>query len=173
MNIGIFSDIHDNIDKLNHAFDVFQKEQVDQAIFGGDLVSPFTLKFLKSWPFPIKAVFGNNEGDTWGIARRLKKYALTNFEYPEKGFFWEMECETKKIAVFHGHLYEVTQLMVESGKYDLVVTGHTHEPHIKTVKSTLWINPGCVCGVSENEKVTTATVALYNSTTNQARIIPI
>lgn len=173
MKIGIFSDIHDNIPHLIRAREVFEQEQIDLAIFCGDLSSPFTLKWLGEWPWTIKAVFGNNEGDKWGINRRINKYHLTNVEYPERGYIHEFVVENKKIFVFHGHLPEVTRLAVNSGEYDLVCTGHTHEPGIQTIGKSTWINPGSVTGVSENQAITQGSVAVFDTTNKEGKIVPI
>jgi hypothetical protein len=170
MIIGIFSDIHDNIDHLNQAYQIFISNHVEQCFFCGDLVSPFTLKFLSQWSIPIKAVLGNNEGDKWGIIRRLKQYQ-SRIEYPEKGYIFEHQIEGKNIFQFHGHLSEVTHLAIESGKYDVVLTGHTHEPTITTMNQTIWINPGSVTGISENPQITGGTVAVFDLTTLRGDII--
>ncbi len=170
MILGIFSDVHDNITNLNLAKNVFLQNHVDACFFCGDLVSPFTIKFLESWPMPIKAVLGNNEGDKWGIIRRLKKYSTT-IEYPEKGYIFEHQIDGNKIFQFHGHLNQVTDLAINSGKYNLVLTGHTHEPHIKTVNHTTWINPGSVTGIAENSNIQFGTVAIYDLTSAQGGII--
>lgn len=170
MIIGIFSDVHDNILKLNQAKQEFIQKNVDECFFCGDLVSPFTLKFFESWPMPIKAVLGNNEGDKWGITRRLKQYSTT-VEYPSKGLVFEHQLENKSIFQFHGHISQLTKLAVNSGKYDLVLTGHTHEPHIKIINNTTWINPGSVTGISENPDIKTGSVAIYDLTYRQGEII--
>jgi len=171
MILGIFSDIHDYINNLNKALEVFKQHKVEHAFFCGDLVSPFILKFLQDWPFAIKAVFGNNEGDKWGIRGYLEKNAVTNIEYPDREIFWDGEIEGVKVAVFHGHSPKITQNLLDAANYDLVLTGHTHEPHIKKVKQTIWINPGSVAGVSENPDVKVGTVAVFDTETRESKII--
>jgi putative phosphoesterase len=172
MIIGIFSDTHDNKINIAKAYDIFKERGVEKAYFCGDLVSPFTLNYLKDWPFAIKAVFGNNEGDKWGIQRRFEKYHITNIEYAEKsGLVFKEEIEGQKIAVFHGHSEEITEALIDSQKYDLVCTGHTHQPHIKKIGKTIWINPGSVTGISEDPSVKNGSVAIYNSETKEAEII--
>jgi putative phosphoesterase len=168
MKIGIFSDVHDNIDNLKKAQKVFEENGIEMAIFCGDLVSPFTLKFLSEWKWEVKAVFGNNEGDKWGFARRFNKYDLSNIEYPKSGIFWEFEKEGKRFGVFHGNSEEVVKIMIEGAKYDVVCTGHDHEPKIKKINNLLWINPGSVTGISENPDIKNGTVAIYDSEKNEA-----
>jgi len=171
MKIGICSDIHDNIPNLKKAKGIFEKQKIEEVFFCGDLVSPFTLSFLRDWSWSIKAVFGNNEGDKWGIKRRLEKYRLDQIQYPKKGITWELKRKGTKIVIYHGNSSPVTEALVNCGKYDLVCSGHTHEPQVKRVDKTLWINPGSVTGVSENPKIKSGSVAVYNLETEKAEII--
>lgn len=173
MKIGIFSDTHDNKQNIEKAKAVFIKNNIELYLFTGDLVSPFTLKFLGEWPFPIKAIFGNNEGDKWGIKRRFETFKITNIEYaPKSGLFWKIEQGDGNIALFHGHIGEFTNLLVNSGEYQLVCTGHTHVPHIKLIGNTTWINPGSVTGFStEDSEICKGTVAIFDTTTKMANII--
>ncbi len=147
--------------------------KVEMCLFTGDLVSPFTLKFLADWPIPIKAIFGNNEGDKWGIKRRFKTFNITNVEYaPKSGLFWEIDHEDGKIALFHGHISKFTDLLVNSGQYTLVCTGHTHVPHIKIIGKTTWINPGSVTGFSTDDPaINSGSVAIFDTKSKFAEII--
>lgn len=173
MNIGIFSDTHDNKQNIEKAKNTFIENNVELCLFTGDLVSPFTLKFFSEWPFPIKAIFGNNEGDKWGIKRRFKTFNITNIEYaPKSGLFWKIEHEDGDIALFHGHIREFTDLLVRSGEYQLVCTGHTHIPNIKVENNTTWINPGSVAGFSTDDPtISQGSVAVFDTKTKKAIII--
>lgn len=172
MTIGIFSDTHDNAINIAKVAEVFKKKKIERAYFCGDLVSPFTLNYLKDWPFPIKAVFGNNEGDKWGIHRRFEKYKITNIEYGAKsGLIFQEEIDKQKIILFHGHSQEITQALLDSQEYDLVFTGHTHQPHIKKVGKTIWINPGSVTGISEDPTIKVASVAIHNLETKKTELV--
>src|SRR3989339_670173 len=153
MKIGIFSDSHDQVEKLIEVKKVFEENKVEIVIFCGDLVSSFNFLKLKqiNWNIPIKAVFGNNEGDRIGIKRKAEKYGV-NIEYPKHGLTWDLECDSCKIAVFHGHDKVITEALLNSQKYDLLCTGHTHVSHLKKVGKTIWINPGSLITFSE-EKV--------------------
>ena len=171
MNIGIFSDIHDNVAKLEKAHQIFSDHNIELALFCGDLVSPFMLKFLSDWQWPTKMVFGNNEGDKYGIIRRLQQYDLYKIEYAPKGNIFSLEVDNQKIAVFHGNGSEITQALVTCGEYDLVCTGHDHMAKISQVGNTLWVNPGTVAGVSENPEVTKGSIAIYDTENQKAKII--
>jgi uncharacterized protein len=170
--IGIFSDIHDNIFNLGKAFKVFKKNKVKQVFFCGDLVSPFTTDYFKHLKIPVKAVFGNNEGDKVNILKRIRRNKI-DFSYaPKQGLFWDLKIKKLKVAVFHGHQQEITNLAVNCQSYDLVLTGHTHFPHIKKINKTLWINPGSLCGWAGSDiKPIKPSVAVFNLKPLQGKII--
>ena len=59
--------------------------------------------------------------------------------------FKELEVGGRKIAVIHGTNELLVDALRKSGKYDLVIRGHTH--HTEIVKGqTMVINPGETCG---------------------------
>jgi putative phosphoesterase len=147
MKIGIFSDIHDNLDNLFRAFDIFRKERIKQAFFCGDLCSPFVAEYFKDFRIPTYAVFGNNEGDRIGIQRRIRELNLNHLKYaPAQGLMWNKKIGSRQIAVYHGHQKEILEALMSTNKFDVLLTGHSHHSHIKKAGQTLWINPGSVCG---------------------------
>jgi uncharacterized protein len=171
MIIGILSDVHDHLDRLVEAQRIFAEHQVEEIIFCGDLVSPYILPYLAKWPWRIHAVFGNNEGDKLGFMRRFKELNITNIEYPDRDYIHDITIANKRIFIFHGHLPEVTTLAIESGKYDVICSGHTHDPHIKTVNKTVWINPGSLTGISANQSDSKPTIAILNLNSMSGEII--
>lgn len=174
MKIGVIADIHDNIDNLQKAFVILKKEKVAKVLFAGDLSAPFTISYFKQLEIPIFAVFGNIEGDHLGIVRRIKDLKL-DFQYaPKQGLMWDLNLSGKRIALYHGHQEEITNCIINSKIYDVVVTGHTHYSHLKTVSNTLWLNPGCICGyVSLEQKPVTPSLAILNLKTLKAEFVKI
>ncbi|MBU0619352.1 metallophosphoesterase [Patescibacteria group bacterium] len=172
MNIGVLSDIHDNITNLRKAFSVFKKQKVEKVIFCGDLASAFTVGYFKELGLPVWTVWGNNEGDRLGVIRRIKKHQLDIQYAPKAGLMWQLKLGNKKVVIFHGHQYEITNTLVNSGLFDVVLTGHTHCSHVKTAAKTLWLNSGSVCGwVDLDLKPVKSSVAVLNLTNLQAEII--
>jgi putative phosphoesterase len=164
MKIGVISDIHDHITNLEKAIDVLNKKKADLVIFCGDLSSPFVIEYFRDLKAPVKAVFGNNEGDRVNILEKIKNSKL-NIEYaPKQGLMWDLRLEGKRLAVFHGHQQEMTDALVNSNLFDVVLTGHTHHFHIKKLKKTLWVNPGTLSGWAgldfRTVKPTMATISL-------------
>lgn len=175
MKIGIISDIHDNISNLLKTFEILNNQKVSQVFFCGDLTSCFTIDYFRKLNAPVKAIFGNNEGDKIGIKRRIKNNRLKNFEYaPKQGLMWDLKLKNKRVGVYHGFQKEISETLVNSGAFDIFLSGHTHISHIKTVGRTLWINPGSVCGWAGLDiKPVKPTFAILDLSNKKTKIIKI
>ncbi len=137
MKIGIFSDTHDNLDKIKEAMNVFKKEAVDTIFHAGDIISPFAAKLIAelSNDKPIYIVFGNNDGEHNGLKKVFpqitKGPVLVDIDH--------------KIFLLSHRIEDVDDELAE--KSDVIITGHTHQLEIrKDEKGKLWINPGEACG---------------------------
>lgn len=139
MKIGIISDTHDHIPHIQKAVELFREKEVDLVIHAGDYCSPFTIPYFKN--LNLKGIFGNNDGDRYLL---MKKFDEIGAELA--GEFYSTELDGIKIAVYHGTYEEITQSLIESGNFDVVVSGHTHERVHKVVGETLVINPGTAHG---------------------------
>ncbi|EKQ54671.1 MAG: phosphoesterase, MJ0936 family [Methanobacterium sp. Maddingley MBC34] len=136
--IGIMSDSHDHLEAIRAAVEIFNQAKVDLVVHAGDLISPFTSKEFDKLQAPLEAIFGNNDGERRGL--RLAYAELCTLED-----FKELEVDGRKIAVIHGTNESMVDALRKSGKYDLVIRGHTHRTEI--VKGqTMVINPGETCG---------------------------
>jgi len=160
--IGVISDTHDNIEAIRKAVELFNSREVEMVLHAGDLISPFTAdEFMKLRP-RFHAVFGNNEGEREGLRERFKGFCeLTDF--------LEIDHDGKKICVYHGTVPYIVDALAVSRIYDLVVTGHTHNPEIKRINETLVVNPGECCGYLTGKK----TVAFVDLGDMSAEIIRI
>lgn len=145
MTIGVISDIHDHLENLKKAIEVFNQKEVSLVCFCGDLVSSPTISYFANLKAPVKSVFGNMDRERPEILEKIKKEKLL-IDYPKEETFWEFEFGGKKIAIFHGHYEEVVNELLYQKNFDFVFTGHTHNFQIKKIKNTLWINPGTVAG---------------------------
>jgi putative phosphoesterase len=136
MLIGIIADTHDNMITLKKAVDYFNARNVHQVIHAGDFTSPFTFRVLKELRSDFTGIFGNNDGD------RLLLQKHSDGKVHNQPHI--LDLDNRKIIVMHEH--HIIDALAESGHYDLVIYGHTHEPEIRKVKDTLIINPGETCG---------------------------
>ena len=136
--IGIMSDSHDHLEAIRDAVEVFNQENVDLVVHAGDLIAPFTSKEFDKLKAPLEAIFGNNDGERRGLrAAYAEICTLEDFK--------ELEIGARKIAVIHGTNESLVDALRKSGKYDLVIRGHTH--HMEVLKGQIMIiNPGETCG---------------------------
>lgn len=136
MKIGIISDSHDHHANVLKAIEVFNEREVDYVLHAGDIVSPFTAKaFAQIKGAKFIAVFGNCDGD-----KLFLKSTIEDFSGEIHQQVYTAEVEGKRI--FMTHIPSTLDEVVGSGKFDLVVYGHTHKKDIRKVGGTLIINPG-------------------------------
>jgi hypothetical protein len=161
--IGILSDSHDNVDAIKKAVKYFNSHKVDLVIHAGDIISPFTVPEFSKLKAEFIGVYGNNDGE-----KRLLslKFSEMNASLQELA---EIKHNGKKIVVYHGTIQAVTNALIKSGLYDVVITGHTHKSDVKRVESTLVTNPGELCGYLSGEK----TLALLDTEEMDVRIVRI
>lgn len=136
MKIGIISDSHDSYDGVLKAVDVLRQREVGYVFHAGDIISPFTAKaFAGVSEAKFIAVFGNNDGEKLFLSSTVAEFGGEIYE----------DCYSGKIAgrrIFMTHKPNVAEAVAESGKYDIVIHGHTHKRHIRKVGKTLVIDPG-------------------------------
>ena len=130
MTIGILSDTHDNLPRIDEAVGLFNRSRVGFVIHAGDFVAPFTIDRLKKLSCGWTGVFGNNDGEREGLSLksegRIKPPPL------------RLVLEGRRITVVHDR----AGLDFASEKADLIVYGHSHKPDVSHSGSTLVVNPG-------------------------------
>lgn len=151
MKIGVVSDTHDNIEKAEAAVDFFEAEEVEAVIHCGDMVAPFTAKLFDA-DFEFYYVRGNNDGE-WNLKGTVERF----------GEFYnnvaELEFNGFSFAVYHGTEEEIVEALVESGDYDFVLRGHTHEKKLREDEGTIELNPGGIKLPNQEENFHVATIS--------------
>lgn len=141
MKIAVLSDIHDNIWNLEEALSAVAQVQAERLFFLGDFCAPFTLaQIAESFPGPIDAIFGNNDGDP----HLLNLIASKHDHVTLHGQLAEIEVDG--IAVGLNHYPDIARGLAESQRYRVVFSGHDHSQYIHEVGNCLWANPGEVMG---------------------------
>lgn len=161
--VGVMSDSHDNLEAIRRAVEFFNSKKVKLVLHAGDIISPFTIRVFRELTCPIRAVTGNNDGDLLALRRFFEDKGEVH------NFFLSLEVDGVKVAVNHGHYPEVLESLISSGKYDVVVCGHTHERVNKRVGKTLVVNPGETCGYLTGKR----SVAILDTEKLQAEIVEI
>jgi putative phosphoesterase len=157
--IGILSDSHDNLTLVRAAVRLFNDAGCDLVIHAGDFVAPFTAEELRNLRAPVKAVYGNCDGEKTGLARVFRGLG---------------EIANGPLAFAHAgvrfvvcHLDSSAETQAASGRFDVVVFGHTHRPLVESRDGVLLINPGETGGWLRGK----GTVALLDPATRSADII--
>lgn len=158
MYIGICSDSHDHVDHIQLAVKLFQKQRVDLVLHAGDYCSPFTIPLFRE--LPLHGVFGNNDGDHYLLMKKFQEAGVWLH-----GGFYAFDADGCSVALYHGTYPEITESLELSGKYDLVITGHTHTARIEKKGETVTLNPGTIHGFGS-----AGTVALLDTSTMEASI---
>jgi putative phosphoesterase len=142
MRIGIISDIHDNVWKLESALKTLSV-RAGALLCCGDLCSPFVIHQLgRGFPGPIHIVFGNNDADLFRITRNASAYPHIHLH----GELYRGELAGRRIAM--NHYPEIARGLAHSGDYDWVFYGHNHTHAVERVGRVLLANPGPVMGAA-------------------------
>lgn len=140
MKIAIMSDSHDRWDNLGKAIEKTNNLKCKYLLFAGDLIAPPGVYELEKFNGKVKLVWGNNEGEKVGLARKIN--VIEKIELCDDVF----EGELDGIKIFMNHYPRITELAAKSQEFDLCIYGHTHEYQEKTINKTLIINPGEIQG---------------------------
>lgn len=161
MKIGIMADIHDNVDNLRHAINLFNALECGTVLLAGDFVSPLVVPSMRKLHCPVIACFGDNDGNQTGISGGMK--IVGTLGYPP------MCCRFRDgLRVLMAHQLESMRHFIDDA--DVVVFAHTHRPSIaKDRHGRLFINPGEVGGWMFRKP----TVAILDSQTREAEILPL
>lgn len=134
--IGVISDSHDNLEAIRRAVKFFNDSECGLIIHAGDIIAPFAARELAMLHAPVRAVFGNCDGEKTGLARTFAAFG----EIREPPFSFSYEG----IAVTVSHLEPMINHLENTGA--VFIYGHTHKPKIEKSGHILIVNPGECCG---------------------------
>jgi len=133
MLLGVISDSHDNMPKIETATRIFRERGVKHIVHAGDFVAPFTAAPFVALGCPMTAVFGNNDGEKRFLREKFSPIAEIH------DIAACLELAGKKICVVHEPY--LLKALDASGEFDVIVYGHTHKAEVRQGK-TLVLNPG-------------------------------
>jgi putative phosphoesterase len=159
--IGILSDSHDNLVMVRRAVRLFRDARCELVIHAGDIVAPFTARELRELGCPLRAVYGNCDGERPGLAKAFEgwgeireaphvfshggiRYVVCHLDSPIDGYLTSLPC-------------------------DVLVFGHTHKPLSERRKGVLVVNPGEAGGWLYGR----STVALLDAGKMAVDIVPL
>jgi putative phosphoesterase len=157
--IGILSDSHDNLTRVREAVRLFNDSGCDLVIHAGDFVAPFTVGELRNLRAPVRAVFGNCDGERIGLARAFEgvgEVRVAPLKFTHAGLRF-LVC----------HLDRPVERHLASKAYDIIIFGHTHRSLAERRNGVLLINPGEAGGWLSGR----STVALLEPAALSAEIV--
>jgi putative phosphoesterase len=159
--IGVMADSHDNLHAVKKAVQLFNDAGCKLVIHAGDFVAPFAARELENLNCPVKAVFGNCDGEKKGLEKAISSFgeikeAPLTFNHDRRHFLVT-------------HIHTGLKTYIRSKKYDLIIFAHTHKPEIRKDGKILILNPGETGGWVSGK----STVALLDTETLSAEIIPL
>jgi len=157
--IGVMSDSHDNMPEIRKAVSLFNTAKCELVLHAGDVIAPFAARELQPLGCPLRAVFGNCDGEKQGLEMAMKKIGTIQ-DAPLL-----LSHDGCRILLVHYHFSVATY--ASSGKYDVIIYGHTHKPDIRREGKTLILNPGEAGGWLTGK----STVALLDPKKLEAEII--
>jgi putative phosphoesterase len=159
MLVGIISDTHDNMNMLKRAVELFNERKVEIVLHAGDYIAPFTARVFKRLNCRLVGVFGNNDGEKFGLAKNFEGFGELH-----EGIH-QLEIDGKIIAITHSP--EIARTLAARGAYDAVIFGHTHRTEAKRENETLLINPGECGGWLEGK----STIAVLDTSTMDVELV--
>lgn len=159
MKLGIISDTHEHLENIEKAKKVFVDRGASPIIHLGDYCAGPSVRAFAGTK--IIGISGNNDGDLPRIQGNMQKIG-GDF----RGEFCVLEFDGLMIACYHGTVPQITDALIDCGKYDVVLSGHTHETHQETRGKTLALNPGSAHGFGKH-----GTVAVLDTKSKTVEII--
>jgi uncharacterized protein len=159
--IGVLSDSHDNLDRVRAAVAFFNAAGCDLVVHAGDFVAPFAAEELRNLRAPVKAVFGNCDGERAGLAKvfaGLGEIAAAPLKFEHAGRRFGL-C----------HMDSAVDGLAAAEAFDVVIFGHTHRPLVERRDGILLVNPGEAGGWLRGK----STVALLDPASLAVEIVPL
>jgi putative phosphoesterase len=168
MKICIASDSHDNWPALTEAVRLACERGCEVFLFAGDLISPPGVEILARFQGNVHMVLGNNEGELVKLTRLVDATPNVTLHGNLNG--GTMELTLDGLRFYMNHYPGNAENAALSGKYDVVIFGHTHEYHEDHMANgVLLINPGEVQGY----RTGTPSIIIFDTTTRTLERIDI
>jgi putative phosphoesterase len=137
MKIGILSDTHDQLARIELALNLLRAEGAEAVIHCGDIESPAAVAPFAGWQSHF--VYGNCDWDRQGLARAIAEAGGTLHDR-----FGHLEAEGVRLAFLHGDDARLLHDVEASGAYAFLFHGHTHIAGERQSGPTRVINPGAL-----------------------------
>jgi hypothetical protein len=141
MKIGVLSDTHDSLFNLIFALEGLRERGIETVIHCGDLTDFELLSRFEG--FRLIYLLGNMDHASGTIAKLVQKMNPDNFV----GLVFTGKLGGASVAATHSHLDGKVMELVQSGRYQWIFHGHTHQRRDETIRGTRIVNPGALGGL--------------------------
>ena len=156
--VGVMADSHDNKNAVLAAVRLFNDRQIGLLLHAGDYIAPFNAGWMADLNAPMVGVFGNNDGEKFGLRAMFEKLG------PIHRAPYRFEHQNKQFLMLHEP--DEVDALAASGAYDVIIYGHTHNVEVREGE-TLVINPGETGGWTTDR----STVAFLDLSTMTVEIV--
>jgi putative phosphoesterase len=137
MKIGILSDTHSRYQTVERALQLLQERKVNVVLHCGDIEDADTVWLFHG--FTTHFVFGNCDSERTSLRQAIHGIGETLHEP-----FGRIELNDVTLGFTHGDDHRLLRDMENSGAFDYVFHGHTHQAADRLVGKTRVINPGAL-----------------------------
>ncbi|MBS7644655.1 metallophosphoesterase [Candidatus Bathyarchaeota archaeon] len=164
MNVAVISDTHDRLPFIMKAVEMLNEMDLELVIHCGDYSAPFAIDPYKDLKHHMIGVYGNNDAEKSLIASKMKSCGKE-----VRGEFAKLDLDGAVTAVLHGHDSELLEALIDSGGFDVILYGHTHEVKVERRLKSLIVNPGELCGYLTGKP----TMAILDPKTRRIEILDV
>jgi uncharacterized protein len=169
MEIAVFSDSHDHLDKVQAAIAQLKERGITTGLHLGDFTAPPILEELANSGLRWFCVWGNCDGDRLLSYQRVQQQGTVDLVTTD---FRELELEGRNL--FLTHYPRIAEIAAVTGMYDAVFHGHDHKIRNELIDTnggthtqTLLANPGELGGF----RYGTASYGIYDTTDNSFELV--
>ena len=137
MRIGVLSDTHSRYQTVETALASLQARNVNFLIHCGDIEDAETVWLFQG--FTVHFTFGNCDSERTGLRQAIHGIGATLHE----GYGY-LELDGVKLAFTHGDDKRLLHDLEQSGAFDYIFHGHTHQAANYRKGATRVINPGAL-----------------------------
>jgi len=160
MLIGVVSDTHGHVENTLRGVRMLETFEIAEVLHCGDIGSASIVKLFEKWPTHF--VLGNVDSN----ANELKT-AIADSGQRFHGRFGNLHIHNRKIALVHSDDEKRFRQTLDSGEWELVCYGHTHQSKQHLHGRTLVLNPGALYRARQHS------VAIVNLATMCAEIVTV
>jgi putative phosphoesterase len=137
MRIGIVSDTHSRYATVAKALAALRERGIDYILHCGDIEDAATVQMFRG--FTTHFVFGNCDFERASLREAMAESSATLHEP-----FGDLELTGHKLAWIHGDDKRFLRDVEQSGHFDFLFYGHTHQAEQHGTGPTQVVNPGAL-----------------------------